>query len=209
MSPLARSLHRSGYSVKNWGYPSVRRSIRQHAQSLRHLLDSFDNPTISRIHLVTHSMGGIVARCAMNGGQLPKIGRIVMLAPPNAGSQVARWLAPCLGRICRPLNELSDRPDSFVNRLGFSSGVDVGVISAANDAVVTLRSTQLTGQRDHIVLPGRHGTLPLRGDTARQVCSFLAFGRFEHSACSDIVGEFSNDRPANRTATISTNAPSD
>ena len=96
-------------------------------------------------------------------------------------SSVARVLAPRLGRFCPPLHELSDAPDSYVNRLGEPKDVDVGIVAAAADRVVKLESTFLSRQLDHIVLPGHHGTLPWRRDAAEQVIHFLRYGRFQHS----------------------------
>jgi hypothetical protein len=106
---------------------------------------------------------------------------MVMLAPPNHGSYVARWLAPYLGLLCQSLRELSDEPGSFVRGLAEPCGLDIGIISAASDHLVSPGSTHLDCQRDHVVLPGRHGLLPLRRDTARQVDAFLRNGRFDRS----------------------------
>jgi hypothetical protein len=127
-------------------------------------------------------MGSIVARCALETGGLTKLGRFVMLGPPNRGSHIARRLASQLGDLCTPLRELSDASDSFVNRLEEPTHVEVGVIAAAADRVVPLKSTHLACQRDHIVLPGHHGVLPWRYETFRQVISFLQDGRFNLTA---------------------------
>jgi len=179
MTPLARFLRQHGYRMVNWGYPSVRRSVKAHADRLRRTLAKFDVPSICQCHLVTHSMGGIVARCALFSRPPQNIGGVVMLAPPNHGSPVARWLAPALGFMCPPLNELSDAPTSFVRGLPQLSGVDIGIIAAAADAVVSVESTHLDGELDHLVLPGRHGLLPLRRDTAIQIHAFLRNRRFD------------------------------
>lgn len=181
MSPLARSLRRKGYRVKNWGYPSIRRGVEAHAVRLRAFLAELAETSIGVCHLVTHSMGGIVARCALTPDPPADIGRVVMLAPPNHGSHVARSLTPYLGFVCQPLRELSDEPVSFVRKLAEPRGFDVGIIAAASDHVVSLDSTHLECENDHIVLPGRHGLLPLRRDTARQVEAFLRDGRFDRA----------------------------
>jgi len=180
MSPLGRFLGCSGFGVVNWGYASIRRSIEWHGEALRERLEQLVNSSVDRCHLVTHSMGSIVARCALAGGGRPNVGRVVMLAPPNHGSHVARRLAPYLGFACQPLRQLSDDSASFVRGLPQPDALEIGIIAAASDAVVPLASTRLACQRDHIVLPGRHGLLPLRPDTARQVLTFLREGRFAH-----------------------------
>ena len=144
------------------------------------MADLESDERIRRIHFVTHSMGSIVTRAAILADCPQKLGRIVMLGPPNRGSHVARRLSGPLGWLCPPLRQLSDQQDSFVNQLPEYEEWEVGVIAAANDAVVARDATRLRYQRDWILLPGRHGLLPWRGETAEQVLSFLQDGRFLH-----------------------------
>ena len=179
MSRIARSLRRKHYRVFNWGYRSTRKTIEDHAQAFSvNFRELVSRPDCQRVHVVTHSLGSIVIRRALQIDQPENLGRIVMLGPPNAGSHVARMFSNTLGRICRPLKELSDEPESYVNRLEKPRGVEIGIIAAEADRVVNLESTHLANQADHIVLPGHHGMLPLRRDTSKQVTNFLRFGRF-------------------------------
>ena len=68
MTMLSARLRQAGYEVINWGYPSFRSSIAQHGERLRELLLQLDNdPAVAHISLVTHSLGGIVARAALVG----------------------------------------------------------------------------------------------------------------------------------------------
>ena len=179
MARLARQLQLAGYEVINWGYPSLFDSIGTHAKSLSRLISRCESRgSIRDIHLVTHSMGSVIARCALQFRRPPKLRRIVMLAPPNAGSRAARLLAGPLGRICPPLRELSDDPASLVNRLKQPTLGEIGIIAAAEDHVVSLDSTHLETETAHIQLPGRHGLLPLRRDTCANVLHFLLHGDF-------------------------------
>ncbi len=181
MSRMASTISAEGYHVINWGYHSIWSPIEYHARRLRNrLADLESNPKIRRIHLVTHSMGSIVTRVAILPGHPQKLGRIVMLGPPNHGSHIARRLSSPLGWMCPPLSQLSDRQESFVNQLPEPQAIEIGVIAAAKDLVVPRDSTLLSMQRDWIVLPGHHGLLPLRRDTTRQVLAFLRGGRFTH-----------------------------
>jgi len=179
MLRLAQYLTSGGFHVENWGYPSIRRSIESHAVRFNQRLTAFNgNQYHERVHVVTHSMGGIIARRAFSLDRPPNLGRFVMLAPPNSGSHVARRLASTLGTICPPLRELSDDAESYVNRLSEPQNIELGIIAAKSDRVVDLSSTFLKGQCDHIVLPGHHGLLPWRRDTIQQVSHFLRHGHF-------------------------------
>ena len=178
---LSRRLTSERFRVFNWGYRSVRDSIEASADSFRAEVTRLGAAgKFERLHLVTHSMGGIVARRALEEEAISNLGRIVMLAPPNRGSHVARRLAPALGWACPPLTELADGPCSYVNRIGEPTGVEIGIIAARSDRVVDLASTRLSRPHHHIVLPGHHGMLPWRSDTSVQVVHFLRRGRFLH-----------------------------
>ena len=172
-----------GYQVTNWGYQSITRTVSVYAAAFQQELARLDAmPQIQRLHIVTHSMGSIVTRCTLSGYRPDKLQRIVMLAPPNAGSYAARYLSKPLGRICPPLFDLSDDPESFVNQLDEPQDCEIGVIAAKFDHVVPRRSTHLSCQRDYIVLPSLHSMLPLKRKTAKQVLHFLQNGCFDHSA---------------------------
>lgn len=182
MARLTSYLKGHGYATRNWGYPSLRSPIQYHAEALAHdLRERSEDPSITRIHLVTHSMGSIIARCALLKEHPTKLSRVVMLGPPNHGSHVARALSGPLGWFCPPLKELSDQGDSFVNRLHEPTDLDVGVIAAGADLVVPRPSTRLACQRDYIVIPGHHGVLPWKRQTAICVHNFLRNGEFKRS----------------------------
>ena len=179
MSPLARRLQGQFGQVMNWGYSSLWSRIEFHGRHMADQLQTLDNdPAIERIHLVTHSMGGIIARLALSTLIPKKMGRMVMLAPPNSVSHMARWFSPVLGRIFPPLAQLSDGPQSFVASLPPPSDLEIGIIAARHDFLVAEPRTHLPTEKEHIILPGMHSSVVWRQETAEQVAAFLTSGTF-------------------------------
>src|SRR5262245_47727968 len=182
MVPLARWLRETFSQVVNWGYPSLFSPIERHGEKLAGLLRDLDvKKQDGRIHLVTHSMGGVIGRFALQTYLPKRIGRLVMLSPPNRGSRLARHVAPYLGRFFRPITQLTDDSQSLVCSLPAPAVADVGIIAARFDFLVQEPSTHLDCERDHIVLPGFHSTYIWRRETADQVRYFLEHGRFQRA----------------------------
>lgn len=185
MQRLSRQLSAKGYRVVNWGYRSVWGDIRDHARRLRQRMERLElaaPPT--QLHLVTHSMGAIVARAALADYAPDSLKRIVMLCPPNHGSHVATRIAPWVGWLSQPLTQIRDATDSYVNSLpqDLAQRYSVGVIMAGGDFVVQPSSTHLPGVLDQITLPGRHSALLFNSQTATEAAHFLKFKRFTPSA---------------------------
>jgi pimeloyl-ACP methyl ester carboxylesterase len=179
LAVLSRRLDDCGYLPKPWGYRDMRNSILVHAESFARELEALDaDRAVGTVHLVTHSMGGIVARAALDRYRPRKLGRIVMLAPPNRGSFVADRMAATVGHLFRPVAELTTSADSLVNSLGMPRDVDVGVIAATRDALVAPESTRPAVPHAHASVPCLHSSLLFRRDAAQLVATFLATGGF-------------------------------
>jgi hypothetical protein len=88
-------------------------------------------------------MGSIVVRVALNRIEPSRVGRIVLLAPPNAGSPVARIISKLSGQMIVPALELSDQPGSYVNRIESTNDFEIGVLAAKYDFLVPLANTHL------------------------------------------------------------------
>ncbi len=168
----------SRFRAVNWRYRSLLGSIGAHAARLAAKAKELDEDAgVERLHFVGHSMGAIVVRSALAISRPGKLGRVVLLAPPNRGARLADLALRLFGRRLVAATELCSHPDSYVNRLAPAADLDCGVIAASWDHAVSLASTHLPGQRDHLVLRGLH-TLPLHRQTPAQVGHFLREGCF-------------------------------
>jgi hypothetical protein len=188
MASMGKHLRQSGFQVRPWRYYSTRHQAEHHPPLLADELSRADHdPSISSIHFVTHSMGGIIVRAALNLGVPSKMGRVVMLAPPNCGSNVARTLGPWLAWLWKPLPQLSCAPDSYVCTLPVPAGIQFGIIAGARDNKVRVEHTHLPGENDHLIVPGGHTFIMNRRDVCRQTACFLREGRFARPPAAELL----------------------
>ena len=198
-------LKHRGYRVVNARYPTHGLSVEQISDTyLAPLLKSDIPRSSAKIHFVTHSQGGIVLRQYLSKHDLPNLGRVVMLAPPNHGSEIVDRLQA--NRIARSFLgpgylQLGTDADSLPNRLGpvqFDCGIIAGdcslnpllssMLIGPNDGKVTVASARLDGMRDFLVLHYSHTWLMWRKSTLRQIQSFLESGHFDRRMPSMPVG---------------------
>ncbi|MZR61434.1 triacylglycerol lipase [Alcanivorax sp. DP30] len=195
MTKMEKALTEHGYTVINQGYPSTRHDIPElAAQTLPKALAQC--PNTGSIHFVTHSMGGILLRQYLSQNTIPRLGRAVMLGPPNQGSEVVdhlggwapfRWVNGPAG------SQMSTAPDSLPGNLGpvdFSLGVIAGnrtvnlllstMLPGPNDGKVTVERTKVKGMHDHLVLPVTHPFMMRNETVIEQVRIFLATGAFDY-----------------------------
>ena len=176
---LGARLRRRGFQPRPWGYWNMQCSLLVHAERFaRRLMELDADDAVDTLHLVTHSMGGLIARAALDRYRPAKLGRVVMLAPPNKGSFVATRVADSVGRVLKPVAELSTAPESLANALPMPRDVEIGVIAAEWDALVSDDSTRPDVPHAHVTLPTFHSGLLFRRDAADHVAAFLATGRF-------------------------------
>lgn len=195
---VERALKSEGYTVVNVTYPSRAHSIEALAQDYLGPLIAA-HASAKRIHFVTHSLGGIILRCYLRDHALPNLGRVVMLAPPNTGSQLAdrlksTWLYRTVNGpagqqlgVTGLVQTLGPWPKG-TGELGIIAGdVSLNPIFSAslpgpNDGKVTVQSARLSGMRDFLVVPFSHTWLAWRSEVIMQIKIFLRSGNFTHDA---------------------------
>jgi len=196
MKRIERNLGRHGYEVINADYPSSRFSIGRLAdEHLSGIIHARIHDRSRKVHFVTHSMGGIILRHYLGSHPLKNLGRVVMLGPPNNGSEIAdRFKENILYRaLTGPAGQqLGTRPHDLPVKLGpvrFELGVIAGdvslnpyfsrIIDEASDGVVSIESTKADGMNDFIVVHSCHTFIMQNREVVKQVVHFLKTGAFQ------------------------------
>lgn len=187
---LRRGVAQHGYRIKQFTYPTVRYNLKQNASRLNLFLKKQD-AKIATIHLVGHSLGGLVIRQMLHDYPEQKPGRIVTLGTPHKGSAIAHvFNRHRLGRLLLGKGMvgglLGDMPRwQGVRELGVIAGTrDHGIgrafckLPQPNDGSVAVEETRLAQMTDHIQLPCAHSGMLLSNRVIRQVCHFLDHGCF-------------------------------
>jgi pimeloyl-ACP methyl ester carboxylesterase len=197
METLEKALIREGFSPINEGYPSREHSIELLAElAIKPALEKC--PKDMSVNFVTHSLGGILVRQYLSKHEVANLNRVVMLGPPNKGSEVVDKLgdAPGFHFINGDAGmQLGTGELSIPNTLG-KANFDVGIVAGTNsinwilsslipntdDGKVSVESTKLEGMRDHIEMPVTHPFMMKNERVIAQVINYLKNGSFEHDS---------------------------
>jgi len=193
MIALQRRLQRHGFDVQGFTYSTVRQSLEGNAKALADFIDRV--PGDHAVHLVAHSLGGVVIRAMLDQRTPARLRRVVMLGSPLRGSRIGARVTRLpggrriIGQAIIELNTrggFSDWPSavpagSIAGRLPFGTGWLVGGIFEPNDGTVAVAETCVPGLADRIVLPVTHFALPWSKRVSDQVQHFLEQGRFRHA----------------------------
>jgi pimeloyl-ACP methyl ester carboxylesterase len=185
---LARQLNAK---TRAFSYPSMTSTI---SESARELATFLREQRADTLHLVGHSLGGLVILKLFESGQGAQLppGRIVLLGSPLNGSRAAQNLARLpFGRkiLGRGVHEelLTERQRRWTGQrelgviagsVGIGLGRLVGVRGAPSDGTIFVEETRLPGILEHLVLRVSHTALPFSSTVARQTAAFLSDGSF-------------------------------
>jgi pimeloyl-ACP methyl ester carboxylesterase len=197
MRKMASAAEAAGYVTVNVDYSSRAKRIEAlAAEAVPQGLQRCREAGAAPVHFVTHSMGGIVVRYFLEKHAVPVLGRVVMLSPPNQGSEAAdslledkayRWINGPAGQ------QLGTGPDGIAARLGpvdYPVGIIAGNehsffdawlsrrIPGENDGKVSVERAKVAGMSDFLVLAAAHSFIMNDGEAIAQALHFLAHGRF-------------------------------
>jgi len=195
MTKMENHLKRAGYSVLNLGYPSRDKTIQHLVKD--HLVPAIHQCLLQgaqKIHFVTHSMGGILVRYFLKKNRLNELGHVVMLSPPNAGSEVVdtfksffifKWLNGPSGQ------QLGTTPDALPIVLGevnFHPGIITGdrsinlilswIIPGPDDGKVSVARAKVKGMADFRVIHATHPFIMKNASAISLTLHFLKHGCF-------------------------------
>ena len=194
MNKMEERLAEGGFNVKNIEYASKDYAVETlSAETIPRAVSACGEA--EHIHFVTHSMGGILIRHYLEENGIERLGRVVMLGPPNQGSEVIDTYRdfPGFEFFAGPAGlQLGTGEASVPARLGpaeFELGIIAGTRSInpilstllpdTDDGKVAVYSTRLEGMDDHLEMPVTHMFMMRNDDVIEQVMHFLENGRFD------------------------------
>lgn len=196
MNKLENALQNKGFITCNIDYPSTKYPVeilaREHIlPKIVDCIGSLDVP----ICFVTHSMGGIVVRYLAEHALVPHIGRVVMLSPPNKGSEVVdrlgkTWLFKFInGPAGQQLGTDRESLPLQLEPASFEVGIITGsrsinlilslMIKGKDDGKVSIENAKLQGMKDFMVLPSSHPFIMKNKTAIDQTIFFLNHGVFQ------------------------------
>lgn len=195
LAEFEEKLSYSGYQTVYVNYPSRKNTIEKLAVSaVGEGVTGCREQGAGSIHFITHSLGGILLRFYLQSNELPELGRVVMLGPPNQGSQLAQAVKswPIVDWLLGPAGRALGTDDGAIVRQLLAVDFELGVIAGSlainplgllfidgpNDSVVSVASTRVEGMADHVVLPVLHSFIMRDNEVIDHSIHFLKTGNF-------------------------------
>jgi pimeloyl-ACP methyl ester carboxylesterase len=196
MEKMATALKQQGYHVVNEDYPSREQSIEELSSTVIPAALRDCEPEAAKIHFVAHSLGAILVRYYLARNALPFLGRVVMLSPPNQGSEAVDFLkkmpgfywvnGPAGGQLGTDADSIPLQLPQVDYEVGVIAGdrtinfILSGIIPGIDDGKVSIKSAQVAGMADFLVTHHSHPYIMKAADVIEQTLFFLQYGRFDH-----------------------------
>ena len=188
MAYLGHALQREGFAAQALGYRTMRDPLEAHLSRLANRIAKLG---ASRLHLVGHSLGGVIVLRYLQRAADPRVQRAVLLGSPVAGCRAAAGLAERVGgefmmgqslAVWREPVEVSVDSRFEIGAIAGTRALGLGAIVTRlpepNDGVVCVDETKFPALRDHLVLPVAHSRMLVSSRVARQTATFLRTGAF-------------------------------
>ncbi len=196
LSRITSHLEENGYKTIAIDYPSRNYHIFQLAEQF--ILPKIKKalPNCSKVHFVGYSMGGIITRYILAHHPMPNLGRVVFLATPNQGVEIANslgkyvWFQTIFGPAMKDLEVGSSFLQSLPQKIDYEAGVISGnfsinpitslfLIPGEDDGTVSVNSTKIEGMKDHIIINTTHSLLLSNQNVIEEVEYFITNGNFQ------------------------------
>ncbi len=195
MRVAERAPREAGYRTLNLDYPGRRLGLAALAAHVDEASARWVDGCDGEVHFLTHSMGGLVTRVLLATRRPARLGRVVMLGPPNGGSEIADLLArhALHRRIFGPagaelVTKRSVALTTLLGQVDYPVGIIAGrraidpvswlLLPKPNDGKVAVAHTRVSGMADHLILPVDHTFMVRDPAVLRAALCFLRSGRF-------------------------------
>jgi pimeloyl-ACP methyl ester carboxylesterase len=198
MAKVARAFRQAGYKEDNLGYNSTRDVLRSIIDDVYNRIRRYSDDAHTKVHFVCYSLGCLVTRGVIEQHRPANLGRVVMMGPPNQGSELADYLKdhavsnwlfgpnlPQLGTANRDmlLQLIGDNANYELGIIAGQNAIDpigAAILADPNDGRVPVERTMLEGMKEHLVVDANHTTLITNDAVIAQALHFIQNGHFDH-----------------------------
>ena len=183
------------FDVINLSYPSTKFTIEELTQIINKEITSNITQDHKKIHFVGYSLGGLMVRALIHKYSYDNLGRVVQIAPPNNGSEIAdlvknfRPFQKLFGPAGQKLITDQSKFGHIFGEVNYELGIIAGNFSidpissiflpGSNDGKVSVESTKLPKMKDHVIIRVAHTLFPFSRKTHKHVLHFLLHGKFD------------------------------
>ena len=189
MKKVAKFLRKNNYTVYNLDYPSTKLKLQDLTEYLHKQISKHIDPNLT-VHLIGYSMGGLLIRMYLNKYKIKNLGKVIQLATPNQGSEVADflknfWLYKKIYGLAG--QQLTTNQESIKKDMDKKIDYPLGIIAGTqcvdpicyfllpkpNDGKVSVANTKVTGMTAHTVVNASHLFFPYNKKVHQKILQFL------------------------------------